>query len=1288
MSKYIELNRTFFDFSDNEDTEDAALRSYITSLHHAEINWSQLLQGPCVVLLGEAGSGKTWEMAHQVEAISQVGGYAFFLRLEQLLNSSTELTQLASFSHQQREKYSTWCKQQKQTATFFLDAKDEAVLKSSHALQDALNNFTALLGITSLLHSPVKVILSCRVSEWRPNSDLDTVRRCFDLPEENPNNVQQDKSIPNLRIVQLAPLDREKIKCYVEAKGLTDSGAFLQTVDARRIWSLLGRPLDVHNFLNYWQQYGQLGTLCELLEYDIEYKLAQHGDTHTKDDPLTTAKSRQAAEALAAATLLCKEFKFALPDNEFPSQGIAPKAVLPIWDNHKINYVLNRPLFDEAIYGHVRFHHRQAAEYLAAHWLHTLFANASAVPDIESLLFVKSCGQFIVPPSRAPAVAWLAVIKNETWNQHIRQRLVQEHPEILLRHGDPQSLSIEDRRQLLIALMEKYQNQQRTYIDTDRDKLALFAVPELAETINGYLLDNKISFDLQILLLKMVRDARLPDCVAATLDIMQQPETHSKLKTYAAMAICEAGSTQQHRQLISIIQGYTALSKGIATTIVEKLYPNIINSLELIEIIELTEKIDFDSTSALPYMVDKALTSRAPEADLELLLHQFIRLLTKPPFIEIDKKPEKISEHYVWLVTKLGVLIKRLLNHTELSNELIHHLIIAFEILKINNRIISLPKHKTYLLEESKQHPVLRQAYTWHCIHALKLSNKDKLPLWLNIFEYYSPLKGGLQLQDIDWLIADSINLQNKLDREIAFSLAVQLWNISRKYFYRKQFYKALKILPELKPIWQNNINTFSWYFSSYWNKFLRHYDLYDLKWKLRHDLSYKLKDKWQQVKNYFWVMRHLSGLRTGKEWYALSTLSSQARSEDFTKWGEADWQSLRSKYGSLIANAARAGWKAYWHTFTPLLPHEKSELNQTDRRVILGLTGLYTDFADGLEATSLSVQEARLAAMYAVNELNGFPDWFNPLAKVHPNPVREVLLSCIQAEWQTPTEREHVHEVLSKLTYAAPSLQTMVCDEVLSLLLQTEPQHDAILTQALKLIFNQPVAEGQAALSQVAQQCLQTLTSDAPAFMMWLMIWLQLEAVGAMDFLQANLKMAENPDKFMEKLCAVLQGCYDEGYPLVKNPAYLQAEILETLIPLVYQHIRLEDDPIHQGAYWAGERDKAQDFRCGLLPKLADISTPEACQALTRLAKHPLLADSRDWITKLLVDNAESGAEQAAWKPQQVAEFATRFEKNTQPEANIQNQYIYGDMVSGDKVVQDVQGDNNTFSGTGDIKA
>lgn len=501
---YIPLNRTFFDFSENQNIEDAAMRSDLAKHLNNVLDWDKLLQSHCIVILGEPGSGKTWEMENQVKVRSNAGNYAFFLRLEQLLVPIVPLSTLFSPSDQQ--KYRSWQKDVQQEAIFFLDAKDEAALKTAYALRDALTNFVKHLGHSNLRQSRAKVVISCRVSEWYPYSDQDDIRRCFDLAEEKKESqrTSQSKQVPDLRIVQLAPLDRAQVKILATAWGITQPDEFLQTVDTRYAWGLMGRPLDVKSIVNYWKQHGTLSTLRELIEDDITHKLKQHGDIHKKEDTLSAFEARQAVEALAAATLFCKQFTFVLPESDGHAQGISPKAIFSDWDDKKIGYVLNRPLFDEAIYGHVRFHHRQTAEYLAASWLQKRLEYGCPLTEIEPLLFVDRYGQTVVPPSRAPALAWLAVMGNEIWNWRIRQSLLQNHPEILLRYGDPQSLTIEDKRVLLTRLMEKYTHQQRVFLETDAEKLALFGAPELAEDLKQHLRNKSLSNDLRELLLRII----------------------------------------------------------------------------------------------------------------------------------------------------------------------------------------------------------------------------------------------------------------------------------------------------------------------------------------------------------------------------------------------------------------------------------------------------------------------------------------------------------------------------------------------------------------------------------------------------------------------------------------------------------------------------------------------------------------------------------------------------------------------------------------------------------------
>ena len=58
---FVELSRTFSDFREDIASEQAAFDSYFSEFAGRETNWKSVYQHKCVVILAEAGSGKTWE---------------------------------------------------------------------------------------------------------------------------------------------------------------------------------------------------------------------------------------------------------------------------------------------------------------------------------------------------------------------------------------------------------------------------------------------------------------------------------------------------------------------------------------------------------------------------------------------------------------------------------------------------------------------------------------------------------------------------------------------------------------------------------------------------------------------------------------------------------------------------------------------------------------------------------------------------------------------------------------------------------------------------------------------------------------------------------------------------------------------------------------------------------------------------------------------------------------------------------------------------------------------------
>ena len=90
---YIDLSRTFAPVPQKAGAEEFALQSYA---HHSSwllrssaLTWDNLLEHGLIVLLGEPGSGKSYELQYQA-TLSSPGRPRFYLRLDELAASGTQ----------------------------------------------------------------------------------------------------------------------------------------------------------------------------------------------------------------------------------------------------------------------------------------------------------------------------------------------------------------------------------------------------------------------------------------------------------------------------------------------------------------------------------------------------------------------------------------------------------------------------------------------------------------------------------------------------------------------------------------------------------------------------------------------------------------------------------------------------------------------------------------------------------------------------------------------------------------------------------------------------------------------------------------------------------------------------------------------------------------------------------------------------------------------------------------------------------------------------------------------
>ncbi len=140
MPSHIDLDRTFWPFGDGEEYDPDTLRAkaeFGLNLMH----WSDLLPMARVVILAEAGTGKTHELRETARRLRREGKAAFFCHIEDLATDGLR----KALSEGKVEEVQSWLTGD-HAAWFFLDSVDEAQLTNHRYFDRALRELAQALG--------------------------------------------------------------------------------------------------------------------------------------------------------------------------------------------------------------------------------------------------------------------------------------------------------------------------------------------------------------------------------------------------------------------------------------------------------------------------------------------------------------------------------------------------------------------------------------------------------------------------------------------------------------------------------------------------------------------------------------------------------------------------------------------------------------------------------------------------------------------------------------------------------------------------------------------------------------------------------------------------------------------------------------------------------------------------------------------------------------------------------------------------------------------------------------
>ena len=1248
---FVELNRSFVPIPKDQEPNIELGRFWGRRIGGWK-SWDELLEYRRIMLLAEAESGKTEELRNQARKLTAAGKLAFFVRIEELADQGFE----TALEPDAMKKFEEWQKGSSD-GWFFLDSVDEARLNHK-SLETALKRFARALD-PSLERA--RVIISCRVTDWRGDQDRATVAQhiparkppkpapvaqnaevnplldpIFDKKTSAPR--QEKKEEPpepyELQVFQLAPLLEEQYRTLALASGVKQVDDFITGINKGGLDAFTERPGDVLDLAQYWNEFGKFDALAVMTDHAIVMKLRET-DPHRPDNAALSAdKAREGAERLAGALTLGKTFTLRVPghdpDPSLVSGAMDPLAILPDWSDAQRSTLARRAIFAPSTYGRIRFHHRTTQEYLCARWLHNLLAGTCPREEIWNLIFAERYGVETVVPSLRPVAAWLAL-----WHPDLCDEIVRREPLVLLQYGDPGSLPLSIRERLLANFASKQNAAEIADDHIDHRSLWMFADARLADAIRAAWLVNSRD-EFRITLLRLIREGAISACLdlAREIALSESASDYSRIAAVQAIQACDGG-----KGLGAIARAIkpvlASLSPRVAASFSEVLYPRFLTVSELLNVIstcsEAAEKAD-----GFSYRLTGFYENTADELSRLELIGGLAELCLAPPFVSGHKR---ISARYYEVSKDLESLARM---EAQRANpdpppELVR-LLMAVERADRHPGLETQKSLAAYVQENTK----LNRALFWSDVDERRRSREDRditrhWQIYIDGHCYWALGSG-----DLDWLEVDMQTKPRVEDRQIALSAIVPLLHQAGRLQAEKERLRALVRADEV--------------LAAELEQYLappkpdadtRKHE----RWMREHERKYREQEdrdkaSWEKFRDELMAdpgqLRDPEKLRTWK--------TGAHRLYDLTRWlhlrvgnermrAVREWRLLEEGFGRDVAWAYRDGMKTLWRLTKPERPiHKNGNQISTKWATILAYAAVGLEAAEDPDwATKLPETDIVTATKHGCYAEQGYPDWLDSIAASYPAIVLPIIKETVGYEWKTSFEarNDFFYRYREARTPLPAAIQAILFDAISG----AEPKLLSKLDHCLRLIGKLDLEEGQEQkLVRIAHRRLRKHGNDQEWSLRYIGVLLMLDGDRAIDEMrswlgphsaEAGRKAVFMLGKLFDRHDALVTGLWDT----------LSVAALENLLALAYAYVRPEDDLHHEGSYSPNLRDHAQRARDTILGALLNRPGADAYRAYIRLLALPEFTD-RYRYKELARGKAERDTERSPWLPADILSF------------------------------------------------
>lgn len=1222
------IDRLFSDISE-ENIDKADQQSFLVSLGWSRgSTWDELLQSKRVLIVSEAGAGKTYECRKQSECLRAGGKPAFFVELAAL--ATEDLRSLLDVDEE--ALLDDWLASQSDVATFFLDSIDELKLTRG-SFERALKRLAKCIG-TQL--NRAKIVITTRPVPF----DEQLIRKLLPVPEigssesdeftfaqiamgehQKQRNDKNKELYPEWRSVALMPLSDEQIIQFSQGRGVNDPGQLLNDLKRRNAQEFARRPQDLIELCADWREHKRIRTHHDQVVANVHVKLLPRDD-RLEAAELSVDKAIEGAARLALAVLMTRRLTIrhsAASDITAEEAAIDPAIILSDWQPSERKALLERSLFGFASYGRVRFHHRSVAEYLAAERLMLLRRQGMSFRALKRLIFAETKDKIVVRPSKRSVAGWLALQE-----QRIFELLRDHEPAVLLDEGDPESLTQLQRNQALRAYAERYGSGSWRGLQVPTIQIHRFASEELADEIGEIWRNGVENPEVREVLIKLIEAGRLCSCADIVFNAAIDSKAGEGERISSLYALTALNDKRLHQIAEKIADADEFWPDRMARGAIPILFPGFMSVAQLCRAlgwIRNDEEVVLGLCWQLPRIIATAPLDLNAFQELRKGLVQLVSC-----GLIWQKDSDNLTSDRRYLCRVLAATCERGLTISQ-DDRWLHASALALRLDRGDHNhdepISSLRKCLANLDGDDRRRLFwIEDALVWS-VH--KINDPWKRFAEITIDSGASQL---IPARDMKW-VTNELGDKSRSVTERAVVLEVAIYLHSDRNTQKAKIENLRPFIADEPSLLQRLDDQLK----------PSKYDYKHIEWEKK-QAERKEKEEQKRAGNrenwiHFWrevADQPEDAFSSEQSWNtALNLWHAMRRDGGSRRLSGWNRSFIQKHFNKETADRLRNTLMKLWRENCPSL---SSEMPEYERNSILvrwqfGLSGIYAEAEDPDWATKLNDTEACLAARYALIELNGFPQWMESLVCAHPIVVDLILGSELSWELnQSLRSNGHSH-LLQNVIHASDKIAKLLLPRLESWLheendLNANPEYEAGVVhrvqQVARAFLNHGGSEELEKLQIVALQKLEKPMKFSLR-LVWLTILMRINPHAGVEQLENEIKTIE-PSERSEAVTwfSHLFGGHQGDINL--NSEGFTPRLLLRLVRLAYVHVRVEDDAYHEGSYSPDTRDEAEYARNHIVLALFNAKGEDALAAKLKMASDSLFAHFKDRIIAVAEEN------------------------------------------------------------------